>query len=250
MPRAPHLRLVAETDSSVDHTAAALPVAVLCGASVGNDSWVADLLKRNGFAIRRRDCLAAARADLTPGTPSVALLAADHTEYDDAIDELLRLPKTYRRRVLLLSVGLSSQAVGTFVDAGVGDFARMPCSKSELLLRLTMRVQAGRHLPPARGDGLLDDAVPSTVARLPRLSERESLLLDILLENPGTPVTRDEILRRVWRRPASARSSNIVDVYVRYLRVKLADARSPVTIETVRHVGYRALVSNSLTGAY
>ncbi|MGH7620030.1 MAG: winged helix-turn-helix domain-containing protein, partial [Gemmatimonadaceae bacterium] len=62
---------------------------------------------------------------------------------------------------------------------------------------------------------------------------------DILSQRFGSVVRRAEILSRIWGRGTNAEpSSNIVDVYVRYLRVKLAQVAPSLVITTVRHVGY------------
>jgi two-component system response regulator ArlR len=72
------------------------------------------------------------------------------------------------------------------------------------------------------------------------LSEREFLLYTLLAERIGTPVSRDEILRRVWGGERDTRSaSNVVDVYVRYLRLKLSRVAPHLVIEAVRYVGYQ-----------
>jgi DNA-binding response OmpR family regulator len=67
------------------------------------------------------------------------------------------------------------------------------------------------------------------------LSNREFTLLEYLLRNSGQVLSRTQILFGVWEYDADP-SSNVVDVYVRYLRRKLGDP-SPIT--TVRGAGYR-----------
>jgi DNA-binding response OmpR family regulator len=66
------------------------------------------------------------------------------------------------------------------------------------------------------------------------LSARESALLEIFLRHPGQVLTRDQLLTHVWG-PHGEHGSNIVDVYVGYLRRKLGED----CIETVRGLGYR-----------
>ncbi len=73
-----------------------------------------------------------------------------------------------------------------------------------------------------------------TAAAAVDLSSREYTLLEFFMRNPGQMLTRDQILARVWTNEIDP-DSNIVSVYVQYLRRKLGEA----TIETVRGVGYR-----------
>ena len=71
-----------------------------------------------------------------------------------------------------------------------------------------------------------------------RLAEREAELLAHLMRRAGRVCTREEILASVWGYDHDP-GTNIVQVYVGYLRQRLALPDSPVPIETVRSVGYR-----------
>ena len=70
------------------------------------------------------------------------------------------------------------------------------------------------------------------------LSAREFALLELLLRNAGAALTREQLLDGVWD-IAYERRSNIVDVYMRYLRAKIDRPFGRAAIETVRGVGYR-----------
>ena len=70
------------------------------------------------------------------------------------------------------------------------------------------------------------------------LSPREFALLDYFMRRPGDVLRRTEILDHVWDYAYDG-TSNVVDVYVRYLRARLGDAGAADVIETVRGVGYR-----------
>jgi DNA-binding response OmpR family regulator len=68
---------------------------------------------------------------------------------------------------------------------------------------------------------------------------RERALYRVLAAREGEVVSRAELLAAVWSKDShDSAASNIVDVYVRYLRVKLAAAMPDVGIETVKRVGY------------
>jgi two-component system, OmpR family, response regulator len=123
---------------------------------------------------------------------------------------------------------------------GANDYLPKPFSVDELLARV--RVQLRAH--PA-GDGTLLRAgglVLDLARRQARvgpetidLSDREFRLLHHLVKHAGEVVTRDSILSAVWGYHFDPRS-NVVDVCVRRLRLKLGDE---APIETVRHAGYR-----------
>ena len=69
------------------------------------------------------------------------------------------------------------------------------------------------------------------------LTAKEFDLLEYLLSHPRQVLTRDQILERVWGYDFMG-DSNIIEVYVRYLRLKLEQQQKPRLIQTVRGVGY------------
>ena len=70
------------------------------------------------------------------------------------------------------------------------------------------------------------------------LSAREFALLEVLMRRPGQTLSRVQLLEGVWDMAFEARS-NVVDVYIRYLREKVDRPFGRDSIQTVRHVGYR-----------
>ena len=71
------------------------------------------------------------------------------------------------------------------------------------------------------------------------LSPREFALLEYLMRNPGRTLTRAAIVAQVWKHgPGDPDATNIVDVYMAYLRKKIEPDEGPVMIHTIRGVGY------------
>lgn len=141
--------------------------------------------------------------------------------------------------------GLDPRRIRLFFDVGIYDFLGMPASASELLLRLELRVCCAEaasinEWPVERRPADAPDVIPASVASpSERLTHREHLLYTCLAEREGQVLSREEILRQVWGRDATlAATSNIVEVYVRYLRVKLGRIAPGLRIVTHRSSGY------------
>ena len=157
----------------------------------------------------------------------------------DGLDLLSRLRGQGRTTPTLVLSALANpgdRVAG--LDAGAEDYLGKPFDVEELLARL--RALRRRHLDRATrmdvAGGLL--AVETRSVHLAAggevaLSEREAMLLSVLVRHPGHVFTRAELVRTVFE---GADDDGVVDTYVHYLRRKLG---RPV-VETVRGVGYRA----------
>ena len=144
--------------------------------------------------------------------------------------------------VLLLTARDSIEDRVAGLDAGADDYLIKPFAFEELLARLRVLLRrAGGHTSDVLTlADLAVDCAARTVTRggVPvALSAREFDILEYLIRNQGIVLSRDKISRHVWNYDYEG-GSNVVDVYIRYLRKKLDEGREPKLIHTVRGAGY------------
>ena len=130
----------------------------------------------------------------------------------------------------------------TGLDAGADDYVIKPFSIEELLARVRANLRRDSQEESEVlqfGDLTLNRSTREVfrAKRLIELTAKEFDLLEYLLSHPRQVLTRDQILERVWGYDFMG-DSNIIEVYVRYLRLKLEQSNESRLIQTVRGVGY------------
>jgi len=204
-------------------------------------SFVAKGLGARGFEVRRVASGGEAQAAVSE---EIGVVVLDLGLPDvDGLEVLRRLrERSPRLPVVILTARGDIEDRVRGLDLGADDYVAKPFAIDELAARLRARLRPR------------DDAVRLTVgeleldliARRARVGERvawltprEFALLEMLMRHAGTTVTRRDLLSEVWSLDFDPRS-NLVDVYVRYLRRKLG----PGWITTERGVGYRIVDPN------
>lgn len=208
-------------------------------------------LEREGYAVD------------VAGDGNEALWAAHEHDYDLVVlDVMIPSPDGFEvcrslrsdgiwAPILLLTArdGVEDRVAG--LDAGADDYLSKPFAFAELFARLRSLTRRQTHERPAvlaAGDLTADPAsraVRRGEAEI-RLSSKEFALLEFLMRHPDEVLSRSAILEHVWDFAYDG-TSNVVDVYVRYLREKIDRPFGLASIQTVRGAGYR-FVSTSVEG--
>lgn len=130
--------------------------------------------------------------------------------------------------------------VASFVG-GADDYMGKPFSFDELLARVKARISKPKYSEPSQNSLVVGSITLNLLTRKVtragnehELTAREYGILEYLMRHPGQIISREQLLSEVWSYDHDP-ESNVVDVYVRYLRQKLGDD----VIQTVRGVGYR-----------
>jgi DNA-binding response OmpR family regulator len=185
------------------------------------------------------------------GDGASALSVASDKDFDLAILDLglpdidgLSVLRELRRRgekmpVLILTARDDTRDMVEGLDAGAGDYITKPFKLDELLARIRVQLRGGSSADPTVLDAVgltLDLRTRKALAegKVIELTAREFTMLETFMRHEGQVLSREQLLAHVWGYDYDP-GSNVVEVYVGYLRRKLGETR----IETVRGMGYR-----------
>ena len=162
----------------------------------------------------------------------------------NGLEVLRRLRKTSEMPVVLLTARDAVMDKVSGLDMGADDYITKPFAIEELLARIRL-VMRKAEAAASHGEELTFGPVKLSVSRHEvtcggepvELTGKEFALLEVLLRNKNVVMSRDSLMERVWGYDYVG-ETNIVDVYVRYLRSKIDDVYGIHMIRTVRGVGY------------
>ena len=184
-----------------------------------------------------------------------ALDFIEMTEYDGVIMdimiphvngiEVLKIIRANKQQVpvLFLTAKGETQDIVRGLDAGASDYMTKPFEFPELLarLRVMLRTQGGVNENVITCGSLVVDMNNHKAVRDGHdidLTVREYAILEYLARNRNIVVTREQIRANIWNIDDDV-NSNVVDVYIRYLRRKIDDKYDDKLIQTIRGVGYK-----------
>jgi DNA-binding response OmpR family regulator len=214
---------------------------------VEDEAGIADFLARGleaeGYGVSvATDGITGERLALAPETDLVVLDRM--LPGRDGIEVLaaIRRSKPALPVIVLTAKGEVSDRVEG-LELGATDYVTKPFAFDELLARIRARLrESGERSETAiEAGGIRLDLLTREASRgelAVRLPEREAALLGYLIRHAGRVCTREELLAAVWDYDHDP-GTNVVQVYIGYLRRKLGLPNSPAPIETVRSVGYR-----------
>jgi DNA-binding response OmpR family regulator len=167
-----------------------------------------------------------------------------HLPENESVEALRCVRAAQEQLPILILASRASAAEGARVlDLGADDLVLRPFAFAELSARVRAQLRRGGHYAETvlRVEDLELSRVEHSVKRAGRrikLTPKEFALLEYLMSNSGQHVTRMEIIQNVWNIPVDT-MTNIVDVYINYLRKKVDAPCEHKLIHTVRGVGYQ-----------
>jgi two-component system copper resistance phosphate regulon response regulator CusR len=199
-------------------------------------------LRRKQFAVEVRTDGETAFLDLKESAYDLMILDLNLPRMDGmAVMKQVRLSQQ-RLPILVLTARNRTQDLVSALEQGADDFLIKPFSFLELLARVKalLRRNSAAVVSSSKIGSLTMSREEHSVMRGERridLTSREFTLLEYLMNNVGKAVSRKTLMQDVWNIPFDS-TTNIVDVYMKYLRDKIDLEGEPKLIRTVRGVGY------------
>ena len=209
---------------------------------------LAFLLRQEGYDVGVADTAAGALDLVRHAPPDLILLDVGLPDLN-GVETCRRLRGFWDGPVIMLTARRQETDTVIGLDAGADDYVTKPFIPSELLARIRAglrRVRRAGAGPAPRGDVVVGDLRMDRDGRTlyvrdqpVHLSAREFDLLQLLVERPGTVLTRRYLFDTIWGTDFYG-DERALDVYIRALRKKIEpDPDAPSYIQTVRGVGYR-----------
>ncbi len=204
-------------------------------------NFISKGLEEEGYAVQVGYNGAEGLQLLKAGTYDIVLLDLMLPEVDGL--EVLKTMRSWGMTtpVLIITAKSSKEDVVRGLDTGSDDYLTKPFSFEELLARMRalLRRKSGRdaHILRYR-DMTLDpfNRALSIGSKHAELTEKEFMIMELMIKNNERPVSRREVAECVWQDGSD--STNIVDVYINFLRKKIESISKKKYIHTVRGTGY------------
>jgi DNA-binding response OmpR family regulator len=205
-------------------------------------SFVVKGLQAEGQMVERAAGVAEARRLLSERSYDLVLLDLLLPDGNGAeVLATVRANDPHTPVIVLSALGEVDDKV-SLLDGGANDYLTKPFSMRELSARVRAHARQGQAASRTLAAGALELDTRTRVAKhcdvSADLPSREYALLEYLMRHAGQVLTRQQLLDAVWGFDFDT-GSNVVDVYVGYLRRKLDIPGEPSVIETVRGAGYR-----------
>jgi two-component system response regulator MprA len=201
------------------------------------------ILSANGYAVRTARDGDAGLAMALDTNPDLVILDIGLPTVSGLQVAVELRNRSFRSPVLMLTARDTVSDKVTGLDAGADDYLAKPFDYDELLARvkaLLRRASLRAGEAVMRVADLTLDPISREVVRNGRpisLTPKEYALLEFLMKNAGRELSREQITEQVWKQDYDP-STNIVDVYVNYLRKKIEDGDQQPLLHTVRGIGY------------
>ncbi|ADM70055.1 Response regulator ArlR [Paenibacillus polymyxa E681] len=161
----------------------------------------------------------------------------------NGIEVCRRIRKTKQTPIIMLTArdGVMDKVMG--LDSGADDYIPKPFAIEELLARMRSLLRRSGFVEDSKQityNGLVLDSEARILTKdqqIIELTKREFDLLSILMHNIGRVMTRERLLELIWGYDSEV-ETNVVDVYIRYLRSKIDEPGEASFIQTLRGLGY------------
>ena len=204
-------------------------------------SFISKGLEEEGYAVQVAYNGADGLALLKQGTYDMVLLDLMLPEIDGF--EVLKTMRSWGNAtpVLILTAKSAKEDIVRGLDTGSDDYLTKPFSFDELLARVRalLRRKSGRASLILRYRDMTLDPLNRKLSigqKEVELTDKEYMIMELMVKNSDRPLSRREVAEFVWQE--SGDSTNIVDVYINFLRKKIESISSKKYIHTVRGTGY------------